>query len=199
MRDKISFVLVAISSAIIGSICCIGPIASALVGIGAGAFFAKFSTLRTPFMIIAIASIGFGFYRVYFRGREILCEDGKCEVKTPTKFSKVSLWLATVIVIFLLIFPNITNMKSANANLPTEAELSNVIIKVQDLDCESCFYPIRTLLEEKGGIYRLSPDFSRQELEVGFDPKKIKVSDIISLINEAGFKVNDVKQIRNEK
>jgi hypothetical protein len=46
MRDKISFVLVAISSAIIGSICCIGPVALALVGIGAGAFFCEILNLE---------------------------------------------------------------------------------------------------------------------------------------------------------
>ena len=199
MKDKISFVLVAISSALIGSICCIGPIVSALIGIGAGASFAKFSSLRIPSMIIAIIALAFGFYVVYFKKHRVLCEDGECKVKTPGKLSKISLWIATILIPFLLIFPNIINTSSTNAKLSSETGLSSVVIEVQDMDCEACFIPIKNSLEEKDGIAWFSPDFSKQEIEVKFDQKKIKVSDITYLINESGFKVKNVKQKRDKK
>jgi len=144
---------------------------------------------------------------VYFRKKKILCENGKCEVKTPAKISKLSLWLSIFIIALLIAFPYLSQRSYgplrgpkdsfggslSPTNFTASTGLLSVLIEIDDLDCETCFISIKNTLDGREGIQQLQPDFSKKKLEVRFDPQKIKVSDIVSLINSVGFKVKNVK------
>jgi len=59
----------AIGSAIAASICCLGPLALAVLGLGGGALLLKFEPYRPYFLIVTALFLGAAFYLTYRRAR----------------------------------------------------------------------------------------------------------------------------------
>jgi mercuric ion transport protein len=94
-----------IISAIVASLCCIGPIVLAMLGVGgAGLFFSKFRSFRPYFIGITVLLLGLAFYLTY-RKKEVICEDGTCKMRSARKWNKIALWVATGLIAFLIAFP----------------------------------------------------------------------------------------------
>jgi len=98
----------AVLGAIGASLCCGGP----LVLLVAGASGACISSLRflypyRPYFIgFSLVSLGIAFYAVYFRKVKTV-EGAYCRYPRVSKYSKMLLWLVTVLVLFLIAFPYI--------------------------------------------------------------------------------------------
>lgn len=99
----------AIGAALLASLCCIGPVLFVTLGVGAG-LASRFEPLRPAFSVITVALIAVGFYTVYGRRRaradDPSCSvDGSCVVPRNRSRDKVLLWIATLIALALLTFP----------------------------------------------------------------------------------------------
>ncbi len=99
----------AVGVALLASLCCIGPVLFVTLGVGAG-LASRFEPLRPAFSVITIALIGVGFYTVYGRRRARADDpsftvDGSCVVPRNRSRDKVLLWIATLIALALLTFP----------------------------------------------------------------------------------------------
>lgn len=108
-RRGIAASLGAIGAALLASLCCIGPVLFVTLGVGAG-LASRFEPLRPVFTVMAVALIAVGFYTVYGRrppeGDAPSCTvDGSCAVPRNRSREKVLLWIATVIALVLLTFP----------------------------------------------------------------------------------------------
>lgn len=86
----------AVVSAVFGSFCCFGPFAAAALGITGAGFTQSFKPYRPWLIGVTMALIGFGFYAVYGRSSASCGAQGAQELV---------LWLATVVVLLLLLFP----------------------------------------------------------------------------------------------
>ena len=99
----------AVAAALVASLCCIGPVLFVTLGIGAG-MATRFEPLRPVFTVMTVALIAAGFYAVYGRrptvGSDSSCTvDGSCVVPRNKTRDKVLLWMATVVALVLLTFP----------------------------------------------------------------------------------------------
>lgn len=108
-RRGIAASLGAIGAALLASLCCIGPVLFVTLGVGAG-LASRFEPLRPAFSVITVALIAVGFYTVYGRRRaradDPSCSvDGYCAVPRNRSRDKVLLWIATLIALALLTFP----------------------------------------------------------------------------------------------
>ncbi len=65
-----------------------------------------------------------------------------------------------------------------------------VVLKVEDLDCSSCVINIDGILEDTTGIDEAKTSFIKEKTSVTFDTSKIKVQEIINLINQTGYKAS---------
>jgi mercuric ion transport protein len=96
----------AIGSAIAASICCIGPLALALLGLGGGALLLRFEPYRPLFLAATALLLGADFYLTYRRPNPEDCEPGSaCATPTASRRHKVVLWIVTVIVLLAAAFP----------------------------------------------------------------------------------------------
>lgn len=99
----------AIGAAFLASLCCIGPVLFVTLGVGAG-LAARFEPLRPVFTAVTVALLAFGFYVAYGR-RPVTAEstacgpDESCAVPRNRGRDKVVLWVATIIALVLLTFP----------------------------------------------------------------------------------------------
>jgi mercuric ion transport protein len=95
-------------SAVAASVCCIGPVALALLGLGGGALLLKFEPYR-PYLLAATALfLGAAFYLTYRRPEDCV-SDSTCPSAPSGKGQKTALWIVTLIVLLAATFPYFSN------------------------------------------------------------------------------------------
>lgn len=120
-RHRTAMSLGAIGAAFLASLCCIGPVLFVTLGVGAG-LASRFEPLRPFFTFLTVALLAAGFYTVYGRKGAAISDEvsastagavsaeadeagASCTVPRDRKRDKVLLWVATLIVVVLLTFP----------------------------------------------------------------------------------------------
>ncbi len=91
-------------TAVLASLCCIGPVILGLIGLGTIGAFSVFESYRLYFIGFTIAILGLAFYLTY-RKREVKCEDGTCKLESAGKWNKMMVWLATALSALAILFP----------------------------------------------------------------------------------------------
>lgn len=100
-----------IISAFIASICCVGPLVFALLGIGGAGLLVKFEPYRPYFMAVTFALLGAGFYFTYRKPKDAagsMATGGPecaCPAPRANRAGKIMLWVATILVVGFLSFP----------------------------------------------------------------------------------------------
>ena len=94
-------------SAVLASICCIGPLVFVLLGISGAAFFAKFEQYRWVFGVSALGFLAFGFFFTYRENNECAPESSCAVNLGRRRLDKILLWVSAVLVIGFIISPNI--------------------------------------------------------------------------------------------
>ena len=111
-------------AAIFASLCCIGPVMLAFMGVSSIAAFSALETYRPYLIGFTISLIGIAFFFTY-RKREVKCEDGTCKVVRAGLWNKIGVWTATVIAVGALAFPYFGfTASSSSAKLLADSSLS---------------------------------------------------------------------------
>jgi len=96
----------AIGSAVAASICCLGPVVLAVVGLGGGALLLKFEPFRPLLLVVTALFLGGAFYLTYRRPLPEDCEQGSpCTRPSSRKGQRIALWIVTIIVLLAAAFP----------------------------------------------------------------------------------------------
>jgi mercuric ion transport protein len=96
----------ALGSAVAASICCIGPLALALLGMGGGALLLRTAPFRPYFLAASALLLGGAFYLTYRRPAAEACTPGSaCALPSGRKRQKIVLWFVTGIVVLAATFP----------------------------------------------------------------------------------------------
>jgi len=93
-------------AAITASLCCLGPIVAAVVGLGSFGAAAVFEAWRPYLLGLSFGLLGLGFYFTS-RKQEVHCADGSVCATRPSvgRWNKILLWLATGLVVAFAAFP----------------------------------------------------------------------------------------------
>lgn len=100
----------AIVAAFASSLCCLGPLLLAVLGLGGAGLLARLEAYRPYLAAVTLLLLGAGFYLTYRRPRLAppaaaagpACD---CELPRANRFGRVMLWIATAVVAGLLSFP----------------------------------------------------------------------------------------------
>jgi mercuric ion transport protein len=100
----------AVVAAFASSLCCLGPLLFAVLGLGGAGLLVKLQTYRPYFAALTLVLLGAGFYLTYRRPRlaPVTAAEGPacdCELPRANRFGRVMLWVATVLVAGFLSFP----------------------------------------------------------------------------------------------
>ena len=195
----------AVIAGLVASLCCLGPLLFALLGLGAFGAAGIFATARPYLLVLAVLLLAFGFYRAYFR-REQACEPGeRCATKRTSRLGRVGLWIASVAVLAFALSPYYVGQIAAAlvsknppapptaATVPTGTELTSapietVTIQVEGMDCSACEAPIRVALQQTPGVRDADVSYKRGDARVQFDPKQTNIEQIKRTINSTGYK-----------
>lgn len=103
MREK-TVTLGSLLTAFLSSLCCIGPLILALLGIGGLGFVTQFERYRPFFIVLTILLLGGAFSLTY--GRRTACGPGNtCERRGVGRLQHIVLWTATGVALLLMGFP----------------------------------------------------------------------------------------------
>ena len=96
----------AIASAVAASICCFGPLALALLGLGGGALLLKLEPFRPYSLAAATLFLGAAFYLAYHRRPEEECAPGSACAPSPSrKRQRIAVWIVAAVVALAAAFP----------------------------------------------------------------------------------------------
>lgn len=94
------------------SICCIGPIAAAFLGLTSFGALVKYEKFRPLFTGVTFLFLAGAFYLTYRRRPAEACEPGSICATHPTtvsRINRIALWVITAIALIVLTFPTWSN------------------------------------------------------------------------------------------
>lgn len=104
----------AVAAAFASSLCCLGPLLFALLGLGGAGLLVKLEAYRPYFAALTLLLLAAGFYFTYrtpasasASGAGPACD---CELPGANRFGRVALWVATVVVVGFLAFPHLAHI-----------------------------------------------------------------------------------------
>jgi mercuric ion transport protein len=100
----------AVVAAFASSLCCLGPLVFAALGIGGAGLLLKLTPYRAPLAAVTLLFLAAGFYFTYRRPRLAAVTNAgdpscACELPRTNRLGRVMLWAATFTVLGLLSFP----------------------------------------------------------------------------------------------
>lgn len=178
-----------IVAAFVASLCCLGPLLFAGLGATAVAAGAKFEALRPYFLTLTGVFLAAGFYFVYRKPR-LQCEGEVCATPNISRWAKPGLWVETLVVVLLALFPvyygKLSPAKAALTN-PGASPIATVELKIEGMFCEGCASSVRTSLVEVAGVASAQVSFDEKKARVSYDPSKTKLEQLIAAVEKLGY------------
>ena len=89
----------AVVSGLLASVCCIGPLLLAALGIGGAGLLARFESYRPAFTAATFALLGAGFWLAYRKPKVIEGDACGCEYPKANRLGRALLWIAAAVAI----------------------------------------------------------------------------------------------------
>jgi len=189
-------------AAIAASICCIGPLVAAVLGVGSLAAASGLQKWRPVFLGVTFVLLGVAWYLTYRKPKAEACAEGTaCAARPGVKRDKVVLWIATALAIGLAALPLYAGAvarllhpagpgpaRSAGANGAT------LKVKIPSMDCAACSVNIERTLRKVEGVGRTEVVFKTKEAVIEYDPARISPEKIVAVIDETGFKAEPLER-----
>ncbi len=184
MKEKIAGIG-AVVTASLASVCCLGPIVLAGLGLGGVGLAAGLAKYRSFFIGVTSVLLGVAFYLTY-RKRKTICEDGKCELRSGGRTMKIFLWGVAVTVLVLATFPNWSALLVAKPAPTVSFNARQVKLAISGMHCAACAINIEKSLNSVPGVKAASVDFDNSVAIVHTDPGKISEEAILRSVQAAG-------------
>lgn len=193
--------LAAITTGLLASVCCIGPILLAVLGIGGAGLLVKFEPYRPYFMGFTVLLLGAGFYFAYFR-KPVVAEgdvdECGCEQPQKKQWGKVMLWIATVVAIVAMASPYLLSTFSSGSFTTANAskakrDVKKVTLKIKGMTCGGCVANVKRELAKVKGILSAKVTYKPQQATIQYDAKQATPKDFLWAIRKAGYNVTTSK------
>lgn len=191
-----SLTVASVLTAGLASLCCIGPLVAAVLGLGAFGGAAVFESVR-PYLLAATgALLGVAFYLTYRKRPGQECADGSCAVVAPRRSQKLFLWLAAAVVAPLAAFPYYSSLvwnatasgeASTAGSVASSVTPNRVIFTVEGMTCEGCAAGLQATLERQAGVTAAEVDFGTKTARVDYDGSHVSADQLAATISEMGF------------
>jgi copper chaperone CopZ len=179
----------AVAAAFGASLCCILPVAVAVLGVGSAALGARLEPWRPWLLGFTALFLGFAFYRAY--RPEACAPGGSCAVPVGRRRNRIVLWIVAVIAVALMTFPYYAAPRAAAG----EARAASVtaLFRVEGMTCGGCESGVRLQIEKLDGVESAGASYDKRQARVTYDPKRVAPERIIRAIQDLGYTAELVK------
>src|SRR6266403_2808195 len=173
-----------ILAAVLGSICCVGPLLLIAVGLGTGA--AVIGRHHWFFVIGAIAVLAWAWAKHFREKARCACEH------RPVDGRRMSFFTLLVASVIVLAFAGLSIRSYAFAGSPpagpiANANLQRVVIPVEGVWCVACEIPVRHALKRIDGVAAVQVSDAGKTATVDYDPVKTNPAQLVAAINSTGY------------
>jgi mercuric ion transport protein len=196
MQGK-SLTVGSVIAAFLASLCCLGPLILAGLGVGAAAF-SPLVALRPYFLGLSATLLAAGFYFVYRKPRAAAaCEGETCAPNSRAhRWAKPALWLATLAVLALAFFPSYGSKLVGQAQ-PRDpvaaATVATAQLKIANMDCPMCADIIQHKLVATPGVLGAQVLYPAGTAAVKYDPRKVAPEKLVQVVDTTGYKASVAK------
>jgi len=95
----------AVVAAFASAACCLGPLVLTILGIGGAASAVALKPYRPYLLVLTAVMLGFGFYLAYRRPATDCGPGQACEMPRANRAGRVALWIATIVILIVVTFP----------------------------------------------------------------------------------------------
>lgn len=183
----------ALFSALLASVCCLGPLVLAGIGLGGLGLAATFAPFRPVLLVLTGIFLALAFYFAY-RKREVVCEDGRCELGAPGPTYKAFLWLLAFVVALMATFPLYAHRlagSTSQGEVPIEVFGAGPghtwTLGVNGMTCRPCSRQVDQALEALPGIKASHTDYTADQTVLTVDPTRADSSAVLAAIRELGY------------
>jgi len=175
-------------AAALASVCCLGPLVLAAVGLSAAGFAAFFEPLRPLFLLATAVLLGTAFYTAYFR-------KAACEVRDRARVrrTRAVLWLAALGVALLAFFPayggSLLRLGAAPAAVAGSGSGNVLRLQIDGMTCETCAAGIERSIARVPGVVSATVRYAEGDAIVTTDPDAPPSGEhLIEAVEEAGYR-----------
>ena len=185
-----------IITAILASLCCIGPLAVLFLGSTSIGLFSIFEPLRPIFGILSVITLVIAYSKIFKEGKADCCNTE--ELKKSFSKQKRILKSITPIVFVLLAFPYFTAGLHGDNTGDQSGMKSEWVI--EGMTCEGCAAGMERVLTATDGMNSCNVSYEKGIMICYTDKSKLSRNEISVLVNRNGFKaVVKTEKPSNEK
>ena len=190
----------AVVTAILSSACCWLPLLLLAFGASAVGVSSWFEKYRLIFLGITALMLAGGFYLVYFKAPTCSAEGACCSTKGTgmRRFTKIMLWMSTIIVIVFAAFPNYVGFvirasgPSGETNASTLVTLPKVSLDIEGMTCTGCAANLENSLKDLDGVAQAKVNYDTKKAEVWLKESESTGNsttrdELLDTVAEAGF------------
>jgi len=179
-------------SALVSSVCCVGPALLAFLGLF-GFAGGAFSRYHWYFIAAGVIGVAVAWWQ-YSREKKQLHALGSRMRNEGT--TRIILALSTAVIVVVLGFSTYPLLARQCARTPSGdsqasvASLKSMTIPVSGMDCAMCAYPIKARLHDLPGVGKVDVDVPNGRVSVSYDPSRVKPEQLLTAINSTGYKAS---------
>lgn len=182
-------------SALTASVCCLGPVILALLGLGSLGFGAVLGRYHWWFIVAAIGLLAVA-WRSYLK-EAARCRAASCQMARG-KTTRTALTIASLVV---AIFVGLNLSTYASQSRPTahqaarsiQGQLASVMIPIEGMTCFTCELTVESSVKGLPGVRSVDAKVKESAAYVQYDPARVKVEDLVAAINKTGYKARRPK------
>ena len=185
----------AIVAGLTASLCCIGPLALAALGLGGAGLMARFEAIRPVMAIVTLALIGIGFYLSY--RKPSLAQDAACACPEPRSrgVGRAGLWVGAVLALGMLTFPSWSSVVLLPSDTPLASQMSRADVEtgtfsVEGMTCAGCFTAVEGAASAVDGVVLVNVGLDPGRATISWDPTRTSPAVIVSAINKTGYEAS---------
>jgi len=176
-------------SALVASVCCLGPVLLVLLGLGSLGFGAVLGRYHWWFIGTAIALLAYA-WRSYLK-EVARCTAASCEMArghtTRTALSLASAVVALFVGLNLSTYASQRHMSPAPSATTLSRSLRSVAIPVEGMTCFTCELTVASSLKRLPGVQSAEAKVNEGVAYVRYDPARVSLDDLIAAINKTGY------------
>ena len=181
-------------SALAASLCCLGPLVAAVLGIGGFAASSWFAAWRPYFLAASFGLLALAWYLTYRRAPGTCADGESCAPAAGRKGAKIFLWVVTALAIPAALFPSLLSLGGTSLATATKADGTELRVRIPSMDCVACAKGIEATLRRTPGVIHATVDYDTKNAVIVFDPQRTTAAELIATIDRTGFKAEKISQ-----